>query len=210
MSFRADFYRFLSSLFLQEVSLDLLKNLSSLKKISLPVETGDAEGLIPPRGRNLDEIKEELDVDFARIFLGLGRQPAFPYESIYRSRSGLLMQEPFDEVRDIYRMAGVKKIPDLKEPEDHIAVELAFMANLCSRAGMAFKDNRSEDALIQLEIQKEFLQNHLSSWIPSLCADIERVAQTGFYKSLAALLRSWIISEGQELANRIGDHSCPK
>ncbi len=163
------------------------------------------EGLIPAEGEDLDEIKEELNVDFARIFLGPGPSPAFPYESVYRSRSGLLMQGPFDEVRDSYRMAGINKNPELKEPEDHIAVELAFMAQLCNQSEMAVKNHEGKEALIQFEHQKEFLQNHLLSWAPSFCADIRRTAQTEFYQSLAVLLEAWILSEKEEIDNLIGD-----
>lgn len=34
----------------------------------------------------------------------------------------------------VYRNAGFAKNPGFKEPEDHLAVELAFMALLCDRA----------------------------------------------------------------------------
>lgn len=201
MDSRADFYRFLSSLFLCEVSLEVLENLSSLKFALGKI--GNFHGLTIPTGKTLEKMKEELDIDFARIFLGLGPLAAFPYESIYKSRLGLLMQEPFDEARTFYSKAGIKKNPNLKEPEDHIGIELAFMANLSNKAGMALKEDKKEEAFLYLEMQKEFLQGHLSSWIPSLCKDILIAAQTEFYKTLANLLNSWISSDGQELDQMI-------
>lgn len=205
VSFRAGFYQLLSTLLLKEVSLDLLRGLSSLKGAPFSVGTENMEGLIPAEGEDLDEIKEKLDVDFARVFLGLGPDHAFPYESIYRSRSGLLMQGPFDEVRDAYRIAGINKNPELKEPDDHIAFELAFMAHLCNLTETAVRNHNKEEALIQFERQKEFLRNRLISWVPSFCAHIERAAQTEFYKSLAALVRSWILFEQEQIDNLIGD-----
>ena len=198
MDFRADFYRLLSSLFLHEVSLEFLKNLSSSNQAS-----PNFEGLILTEGNTWETLKEELDVDFARIFLGLGPLTAFPYESIYKGSLGLLMQKPFEEVREFYGKAGIKKNPDLKEPDDHIGIELAFMVNLCSQAKVALKNDKKEEVLSLLERQKQFLQNHLLTWVPSLCKDIQTAAQTDFYKSLAALLNSWISSDSQELNSLI-------
>ena len=202
IEFRGEFYRLLSSLFLKEASMEVLETLSSL---SLPPVRSkkSIEGLIPPKGKELKSFKEELDVDFARIFLGMNSHGAFPYESVYRSKLGLLMQDPFDEVREFYGKMGFKKNPGLKEPEDHIAIELAFMANLAHQTGMALKNDKKQEALTHLEQQREFLRQHLSPWVPSFCKDIQEVAWTEFFKSLASLLDAWITSDHEELDRAI-------
>ena len=198
VDFRGEFYRLLSSFFLKEASVDVLETLSSLP---LPPMRGEKSigTLIPPKGKELKSFKEELDVDFARIFLGLNCRGAFPYESVYRSKLGLLMQDPFDEVREFYGKMGFKKNPSLKEPEDHIAIELAFMANLAHQAGTALRNDKKQEALTHLEQQREFLRQHLSPWVPSFCKDIREVAWTEFFKSLASLLNAWISSDGEAL-----------
>ena len=50
-----------------------------------------------------------------------------------------MMQEAYAEVLHVYRNAGFAKNPGFKEPEDHLAVELAFMALLCGRAAEALR-----------------------------------------------------------------------
>jgi TorA maturation chaperone TorD len=198
IDFRGEFYRLLSSFFLKEASVELLETLSSLPLPPMRSEKSIGN-LIPPKGKEVKSFKEELDVDFARIFLGLNSPGAFPYESVYRTKLGLLMQDPFDEVRDFYGKMGFKKNPGLKEPEDHIAIELTFMANLAHQAGMALKNDKKQEALTHLEQQREFLRQHLSPWVPSFCKDIQEVAWTEFFKSLASLLNAWISSDSEEL-----------
>ena len=198
IDFRGEFYRLLSSFFLKETSVEVLETLSSLPLPPMRSEKS-IRNLIPPKGKEVKSFKEELDVDFARIFLGLNSRGAFPYESVYRTKLGLLMQDPFDETREFYGKMGFKKNPDLKEPEDHIAIELAFMANLAHQAGMALKNDKKQEALTHLEQQREFLRQHLSPWVPSFCKDIQEVAWTEFYKSLASYLSAWISLDREEL-----------
>lgn len=89
-----------------------------------------------------EDALEQLAVVFDRAFFGMGprtAQKAFPYESVYTSEGGLMMQDAYAEVLHVYRGAGFAKNPGFKEPEDHLAVELAFMALLCGRAVEALR-----------------------------------------------------------------------
>ena len=78
----------------------------------------------------------ELAVDFACSILAAGtyeERMATPYESVFTSESGLLMQEARD---DVYRLMceahlGVKE--ELRTPEDHLSFECEFMAKLADR-----------------------------------------------------------------------------
>jgi len=198
IDFRGKFYRLLSSFFLKEASSDVLKTLSSLPLPSMRSEKSFGD-LIPPKGKELISFKKELDVDFARIFLGMNSRGAFPYESVYQTKLGLLMQDPFDEVREFYGKMGFRKNPDLKEPEDHIGIQLAFMANLAHQAGIALQNDKKPEPHTHLTQQREFLLQHLSPWVPSFCKDIQEVARTEFFKSLASLLNAWISSDREEL-----------
>ena len=71
------------------------------------------------------------------VFQGAGDakgKAAFPYESVYTSREGLVMQEAWEKAKAFYAESGLAPSilqPDLKE--DHLAVELGFMRQLCSR-----------------------------------------------------------------------------
>ncbi|MEM2040886.1 MAG: molecular chaperone TorD family protein [Nitrososphaerota archaeon] len=64
--------------------------------------------------RDLKEVELELAVDYANVFLGVKKKPPHPSESVYKT--GLLMQEPYDEVLHAYWEAGVDVVKDFKEP----------------------------------------------------------------------------------------------
>ena len=63
---------------------------------------------------------EQLAVAFNRVFFGMGprtAQKAFPYESVYTSEDGLMMQEAYVQVKRVYAAAGFAKDPSFTEPE---------------------------------------------------------------------------------------------
>lgn len=150
---------------------------------------------------------ELLAVVFDRVFFGMGprsAQKAFPYESVYTSEGGLMMQEAYAEVLHVYRGAGFAKNPGFKEPEDHLAVELAFMALLCGRAVEALRAGDEAGAERQLRAQREFLCDHLLNWIDRFTADVRKAAEDGFYFDLATFTEDFLTADAAELAEVLG------
>ena len=150
---------------------------------------------------------ELLAVVFDRVFFGMGprsAQKAFPYESVYTSEGGLMMQEAYAEVLHVYRNAGFAKNPGFKEPEDHLAVELAFMALLCGRAVEALRAGDEAGAERQLRAQREFLCDHLLNWIDRFTADVRKAAEDGFYFDLATFTEDFLAADAAELAEVLG------
>ena len=131
-------------------------------------------------------------------------QKAFPYESVYTSEGGLMMQEAYAEVLHVYRNAGFAKNPGFKEPEDHLAVELAFMALLCGRAVEALRAGDEAGAERQLRAQREFLCDHLLNWIDRFTADVRKAAEDGFYFDLATFTEDFLTADAAELAEVLG------
>jgi len=200
-------YAFLSRMYEKEVTLDLLKELSSE---STPVfRVGGSEGLddefkkgfemlgryLSLSGRDLNEVKLELAVDYANLFLGLRGKPPHPSESVYRSADHSLFQEPRDEVLYAYWNAGVDKVKDFTEPEDHIAIELQFMEYLCRKTVEALERDERDEAKKYLQIQKKFVDDHLAKWVPQFTKDIIENADVDFYKGVAYVTRAFIGSE---------------
>jgi len=85
------------------------------------------------KDKDLKEVEQDLAVEYAGLFLNMRLVSVAPFESVYTSPEHLLMQEARDEVLSEYRREGLDKVKDFKEPEDHIALELGFMAYLCQR-----------------------------------------------------------------------------
>ncbi len=78
-----------------------------------------------------------LEWDFNRLFVGPGEMLAPPWESVHRSKTKLTFQEPTLQVRELYRRFGVEAPAVHREPDDHLGLELAFVATLSDQAAGA-------------------------------------------------------------------------
>ena len=136
---RSAVYRLLARLYRVEVDEEFL---AELKAMRFPAATGNTAVDAGYRaiatylsGADAHAITD-LAVDYVRAFIGSGNDgfsAAYPYESVYTSPKRLMMQEARDEVLAVYRSEGLDKLPSWKESEDHIALELEFMAVLGDR-----------------------------------------------------------------------------
>lgn len=154
-----------------------------------------------------EEHFEHLAVVFNRIFFGMGpqtAQKAFPYESVYTSEKGLMMQEAYLEAVSAYREERLVKNPSFPEPEDHIAVELAFMQSLCDRTRVALEEENMEKAEQLFSQQHEFLVSHLLNWIEPFTADMEASAEEGFYRHLACFTEKFLKADEEALSEVVG------
>jgi putative dimethyl sulfoxide reductase chaperone len=145
---------------------------------------------------------EELARDYASLFLGVGPKTVSPCESVYRSRSELLFQDSYFEAQQAYRSIGMAKKDDYSEPEDHIAVELSFMARLCEVAQESLEKDRPK-TLPYVEMQREFLEEHLIQWISPFAQAIIAAAGSGFYRGIAQLLRGYVRMDRQLIETMI-------
>ena len=136
-----------------------------------------------------EALRIELAADYNRLFLGMGPHPVPPYESVYTSPEGLLMQEARDQVLAAYRAQGLDAPDDFNLPEDHLALECAFVAELADRAAAACERGEDDAAGDLAALQRAFVDEHLGAWLPAFCADAEKRARTSFYRGLAALTR---------------------
>ena len=205
---RKGFYEFLASMYKLELTDE---QIGTLTKQDLPTDAeyvGAGYATVKEYLRHRDSgTRQELAVDYARVFLCAGMYEqlmAPPYESVYTSEGGLMMQEAYAEVLHVYRNAGFAKNPGFKEPEDHLAVELAFMALLCGRAVEALRAGDEAGAERQLRAQREFLCDHLLNWIDRFTADVRKAAEDGFYFDLATFTEDFLTADAAELAEVLG------
>jgi TorA maturation chaperone TorD len=128
-----------------------------------------------------------LNADHTRLFVGVGQVLAPPWESVYFSQDRLVFQEQTLEVRNWYRRFGLELEKLHKEPDDHIGLELSFLAHL-AEIGLKLLDEGDKEkfALLKSEKQK-FLSEHLLRWGPSWCTLVVEHAKTDFYSGLAHL-----------------------
>ena len=181
---RYGFYCFLARCFEREADEELLNKIAGM---SLPKSEG-VEGLKEKADT------DELAADFAAVFLGAGQaagNAAFPYESVYTSAKGLVMQEAWSQVKDIMDASGRYFVSEDKTvKEDHAAAELLYMALLI----------KSDESVSS---QRDFFDNHIKNWFSRFLADVEQYAKTPFYKGLAVLSQDFIDEEDDYLAKAL-------
>lgn len=150
----------------------------------------------------------DLAVDYARVFLGAGISEgivAYPYESVYTSGERLIMQEARDRVVEAYRARGFDKLKTLEVPEDHIALELEFMARLSQGALEAGAAGDWTAATTLLHDQELFLEQHLLNWTGAFCADIRGCAATDFYRAVAWITDGFLEMERMIIEDLISE-----
>jgi putative dimethyl sulfoxide reductase chaperone len=198
---RTELYSFLSRIYMQEVDKELLEK---LKLSSKPISIDDAEMAraynklreILERSQINEEYIENLAADYASLFLGIGKDPAHPYESVYLSQDRIIMGASRDEVLKMYLKEGLQKVDWFKEPEDHIAIELEFMAFLCLKMQEALNRGTRDIGLRLIQAQIDFFEKHLKSWVPKFCDDIvKHASKYDFYQAMADITKRYILLE---------------
>ncbi len=211
VSDRGSTYEFLARIYRAEVDQELLEQMA---RIRLPAEVDLPE--ICEGYRMLSKYLEhrtanmltDLAVDYAKIFLGAGvaGSRTYPYESVYMSHDGLVMQDARDQVLILYRQEGLGRTGgDLNEPEDHIALELEFMVYLCQKTTQALRDGSNGGALAYMRKQRDFLQEHLVRWVPAFCSDVQRLAREDLYKAVAKITIGYLSMEQHLIGELMGE-----
>src|SRR3990172_8943768 len=136
----------------------------------------------------------DLEVEYNRLFVGPGAPRVYPYESLYRDSTGLVMGPSAGEVLQAYRRAGLAINTAFKDLPDHLAVELEFMARLCCEEARAESAGRADLALRLKQEQRSFLDAHLATWLPAMCERVLRETTSTIYRGfaeIAAIFVGW-------------------
>lgn len=131
---------------------------------------------------------DESESDYLKLFIGLGRPLAPPWESVYTSEDGLLFQAETLDVRAWYEAYGVESKMKYNEPDDHIALELEFISFLTGQAIQSLEDGDEAKALEYIKGLSEFLIKHPLQWVFSWCKLVEDNAKGQFYKGISLLV----------------------
>ena len=143
-------------------------------------------------GMTMDSF-DALRIDNTRLFIGPGKLLAPPWESVGMSEERLVFQEQTLEVRDWYARYGLELIHLHKEPDDHIGLELEFIAHLAKLGLQALEANDTKRFDELLQAQKLFLSEHPLKWAIQWTGLVEKNAKTEFYRGVALLARGSLI-----------------
>jgi putative dimethyl sulfoxide reductase chaperone len=137
-------------------------------------------------GRLTADSLDELRADYTRLFIGPGKVLAPPWESVHFSQERLTFQQQTVQVREWYRRYGVEAANLYHEPDDHVGLEIAFLAHLANLA-LAAAEDRGERFAELLAAQREFLHRHPLRWAGVWQEQVASHAQTPFYRGAARL-----------------------
>ena len=105
-----------------------------------------------------------------------------PYESYYQDPEGFVRSWIVIQLEKEYAGAGLNITSSFKEPPDHVAIELEFMAFLCSLEAKAHKTSNENDIKTFVEQQSKFLNSHLGKWYPRFAQAVTDSPAKSLYK----------------------------
>ena len=185
-------YRFLSQVFFKELNEQAIEELALGEYPSETVNAHLDEGYRLVRrflAFSANDRRTQLACEYARIFLAAGvftkdRQTAVPYESVFAGDERIMMGDARDDVVARFLEDGFQVNPDLHEPEDHLAFELEYLANMNERAREQAQARNRDQLRRNVVRQQEFIEGHLLSWIPLLHETSLDYAKLTFYPGM--------------------------
>ena len=118
-----------------------------------------------------EELTDNARSDFMRLFIGPGKVLAPPWGSVYMSVDKLIFTEETLNVRRYYERNGRIVKEKHHEPDDHIGLELEFIADLL--------ENNQTDTV------RDFVGKYVIPWVSKWNDDIQKHARTDYYRGLA-------------------------
>ncbi|EGQ7642496.1 molecular chaperone TorD [Vibrio cholerae] len=194
---RAEIYWWLSSLFFKELSEQDIARYHSAEVRTFLSGLADEQSLNREvkhlvealnRLQDRQDAQLELAADFCDLFLKSDRDSALPYASVYTDK-GLLNGKPAQQMRELLGAHGVKVEQNLNEPEDHLVIQLDFLAHLAISANQI---EHSAQLSLALQAQSDFISQHLLTWLPAFAERCTQFDAFGLYSAAARLALAFI------------------
>jgi putative dimethyl sulfoxide reductase chaperone len=198
---RADVYRLLAGVFVEEPSPEFLDALRTPAMLQQLAEAGlRFEGDFTEA--SIDVLVEQLAIEYTTLFANSGGFP--PVESV--RLFGRFKQEPNFEAMQAYRRLGFVLRPGRFEVfADQIGVELMFVAELLDRSAAALESGDAADAKrLEKEIKRFWVQ-HLGRWVRGYAQLIERTAEHSYFREMARFLRGFAVEEIEAMELKVED-----
>jgi TorA maturation chaperone TorD len=128
----------------------------------------------------------QLDEEYHRLFVGLGRGEVIPYGSWYLG--GRLMDKPLARLRGDLAALGIERRSENRESEDHAASLCATMALISD-----------PDASVPRERLRMFFHDHLATWMPRFFRDLLAAPSARFYLAVGRTGEAFMQREEQTL-----------
>jgi len=198
---RVHWYRLLAGVFAEEPQGDFLRELRGEDCLAALGDLGVnfGEDFI---GCNEDTLSEELAAEYTMLFVAPGGFP--PIESV-RLQGGY-RQSAVNETRDAYAAEGYNvQSGRFISFDDHLAVEMQFIAALLERQAEALSAGNEQEARRMEKTVKRFWMKHLGRWVRGYASLVEEAAEHSFYREMACLLGAFAEAELDAMGLNVAD-----
>lgn len=169
---------------------DVLEKCSSYLRDHFGTDGGEDETLL-----------EQCVNEYIAVVYGFPNPTALPSESFYCSSDHSQLSEVTLAVRDCYRSFGLLPVRYPRIPDDHLALEMDFMAGLSERTATLFVERDWKGLVGLLQSQAAFLDKHLNAWLPDFACDMRKRKQAYLYPQLAQAAEAFVALDRQCLNN---------
>ena len=156
----------------------------------------------------LQKPRNEIARQHQDLFGLLIGKTAPPYETEYCHQTLTFYRaQQLADIAGFYRAFGLEQSREEAERQDHISVELEFMAHLIEKqlfASACSEPPLREKAAVCWEAQKKFFEAHLVWWVPAFAELLRRESAGGLYAAIAQALACLIPCERAILQIRPG------
>lgn len=180
---RVGLFSLLRSLYTYPLRVATLEAVAGLK-VAGPMEGGLERMRSGLRDVHRAWRNEALNTEMTRLLEGPGLTPAVPYASYYLN-DGRLMGPAALAARRFYLDWQAVPAGDIRLPDDHIALELGFLAYLAERAVAD-----PSETYQAIRGGHDFVRLHLLPWLPRFCAALDGATGDPFFGGLAELTKT--------------------
>lgn len=184
---------FFAGIFRPGIDLSLLRRCAAehmFEHWPLPVSTEDATRGLAVLRSDFAAMTEEglaaIERDNTALLIG-PEQPVPMWESVWRTEERLLFGDCTYEVREAFARSGFATPLQGREPDDHLSLELSFLAALIVQAGQSLEAEDPVRAQALLATAGIFYEDHTALWAFDCLREVGRQATTGFYRSACLL-----------------------
>ena len=202
---RSNLYGFLAAIYRVEPTADLLRQIKHPQFLEALVNVGvtlEKDFLDAPE----EQLLSELAVEYTRLFIGPGKHIS-PHESVHtQGHDESLWGRTTVAVKDFIESVSVEFRPDYHGMPDHISVELELMQKFTEAEANAWQRGDYAEATMWLQLEQEFINNHLARWVPAFCEQIVGQAEVSFYREMAMVTKQLLEMEKKQLEGLVKKH----
>jgi TorA maturation chaperone TorD len=181
---------------LQSIVTDAVKLLTEEARINYQ-DSPLAEHELPPSELDFSRVVIALEasdqsiIEQHQALFGLvAGKNAPPYETEYcHTPDTTFRSQQLADAAGFYTAFGLQINQNVPERQDHITIQLEFMARLIK---LAIDAPSGENATTCIDAQGKFLKHHMVYWMPVFTSRVKNHAKNGLYKALALTLASFI------------------